>query len=105
MLVLFMTVFGVATVAQRAEPPMKRERLAAMISAVDPEVPLLGGKYFELTIDDVSILVVTDPLADRMKAMVRIRSAEGLEPKDLLCVMHANFDAALDARYAVARGR
>ena len=68
-------------------------------------MPLLGGKCFELTIDDVSILVVTDPLADRMRAMVPIRSAVGLEPEDLLRVMQANFDAALDARYAVARGR
>ena len=66
-------------------------------------MPLLGGKCFELTIDDVSILVVTDALADRTRAMVPIRSAEGLEPEDLLRVMH--FDAALDGRYAVAWGR
>lgn len=68
-------------------------------------MPLLGGKCFELTIDDVSILVVTAALADRTRAMVPIRSAEGLEPEDLLRVMQANFDAALDARYAVAQGR
>lgn len=104
-LVLYLTLFGAATVAQEAEPPMTLERLAAIIGAVDPEARLVGGGYFELTIDDVPVLVVTDPVADRMRAMVPIRSAEGLDPEDLLRMMQANFDAALDARYAVAQGR
>ena len=103
--VFFLVLFGTVTAAQETEPPMTVERLAAIISAVDPDARLVGGGYFELTIDDVPVLVVTDPVADRMRAMVPIRSAEGLEPEDLLRMMQANFDAALDARYAVAQGR
>ena len=33
------------------------------------------------------------------------RQAEGLEPDELMRLMQANFDTALDARYAVANGR
>jgi hypothetical protein len=40
-----------------------------------------------------------------MRAMVPIASVEGLGKEDLLRLMQANFDAALDARYAVAHGR
>jgi len=73
---------------------MTMERLTAIIVAVDPEARLVGGGYFELTIDDGPVLVVTDPLADRMRAMVPIRSAEGLEPEELLRMMKANFHDA-----------
>ena len=37
--------------------------------------------------------------------MVPIRSAEGMTAEELNRLMQANFDAALDARYAVANGR
>ncbi|QBF30742.1 hypothetical protein [Thalassococcus sp. S3] len=86
------------------EPPMTLERMGEIVSAIDPEARAFGTG-FELTIDDVPLLIVTDPGADRMRAMVPIRSAEGLPADELLRLMQANFDTALDARYAVARGR
>ena len=49
--------------------------------------------------------MIADPRADRMRAMVPIRSADALEQDELLRLMQANFDSALDARYAVAQGR
>ena len=58
-----------------------------------------------LTIEDVPVFVIMDPFADRMRAMVSIRSLEGLDGDDLYRVLQANFDTALDARYAVAQGR
>ena len=59
----------------------------------------------EFTLDDVPVIIITDPTADRMRAMVPIRSADGIEPEELMRLMQANFDSALDARYAVAQGR
>jgi hypothetical protein len=87
------------------EPPMTMQRMADIIVAIDPDAALVGGRTIELTIDDIPVIVVADPMANRMRAMVPIRSAEGMEPEELLRVMQANFDTALDARYAVARGR
>ncbi len=86
------------------EPDMTLERLGQIVLTIDPEAQS-RGPGFQFTIDDIPILLITDPGADRMRAMVPIRSAEGLEPEELLRLMQANFDTALDARYAVAQGR
>ncbi|MGR3466660.1 MAG: hypothetical protein ACU0CI_02175 [Shimia sp.] len=87
-----------------AEEAMTTERLSSILTALDPDVEQRGASY-EMTIADVPVLVVTDPRSDRMRAMVPIRSAEGLTPEELARMMQANFDTALDARYAIARGR
>ncbi|WP_299777849.1 hypothetical protein [uncultured Roseobacter sp.] len=87
-----------------SEPPMTLERLANIILNIDEDAQLRGSAI-EFTIQDIPVIVVTDPRADRMRAMVPIRSADGLDPEELMRLMQANFDSALDARYAVARGR
>jgi len=89
---------------QMPEPDMTLERLGKIIKAIDPEARFRGNSV-ELTIADVPILIVTDTRADRMRAMVPIRAADGLEPEELMRLMQANFDSALDARYAVAQAR
>jgi HEAT repeat protein len=40
-----------------------------------------------------------------MRAVVPIRSSDGLSDDDVRRMMQANFDSALDARYAIAQGR
>ncbi|WP_299830058.1 hypothetical protein [uncultured Roseobacter sp.] len=87
-----------------SEPPMTLERLANIILNIDEDAQLRGSAI-EFTIQDIPVIVVTDPRADRMRAMVPIRSSDGLDPEELMRLMQANFDSALDARYAVARGR
>jgi len=83
---------------------MTLERMAKIVAAIDPEAQL-AGRAMELTIADIPIVIITDPVADRMRAMVPIRSAAGLDSAELMRLMQANFDTALDARYAVAQGR
>ncbi|WP_298434453.1 hypothetical protein [uncultured Jannaschia sp.] len=83
---------------------MTLDRMTEILTALDPEIEAAGGA-FRFTIEDVPVLIVTDPRADRMRAMVPIRSAAGLTEADLRRMMQANFDSALDARYAVAEGR
>ena len=86
------------------EPPMTMLRLAQIIRAIDPEAQA-AGNAIQFTLDDIPLVVVADPTADRMRAMVPIRSAAGLTSDELMRLMQANFDSALDARYAVAQGR
>ena len=86
------------------EPAMTLQRLAQIVQALDPDVAA-RGPALEFTLDDIPIIVIADAGADRMRAMVPIASAEGLTESDLRRMMQANFDAALDARYAVANGR
>ena len=87
-----------------AQAAMTLERMEAVLTRLDPGVERAGAA-FRLTVEDVPLLVVTDPRADRMRIMVPIRTAAGLTEADLLRMMRANFDSALDARYAVAEGR
>ena len=108
-LALFLTFLATSLTAQEAEdtpalePPMTYERLGKIIFALDPDAQP-QGPGFQLTVSDVPVLVITDSNADRMRAMVPIRSAQDLSAQDLQRMMQANFDSALDARYAIANG-
>lgn len=103
-LALIALLWPACLTAQQAEPPMTVDRMAQIVLALDPQSEFTGSG-FALTIDDIPVLIVMDPNANRMRAMVPIRSAEGMTPDEMLRVMQANFDSALDARYAVAQGR
>ena len=93
-----------AAQAQDAEPQMTVNRLAQIVLALDPDATV-AGPGFSFTIDDVPVLIVMDVQANRMRAMVPIRSAEAMTLDELERVMQANFDSALDARYAIAQER
>ena len=89
---------------QESEVKMTLGRLGDILLVLDPETRR-AGPAFELTIDDVPVLIITDERADRMRAMVPIRLAEDIDAREWQRLMQANFDSALDARYAVAQGR
>ncbi|MBE0452360.1 type III secretion system chaperone [Roseovarius autotrophicus] len=84
------------------EPPMTLERLDAIIRALDPEAQT-NGSMWQLTVNEVTVLIVTDESADRMRAITPVRKAEEVTPEEMTRLMQANFDSALDARYAIAR--
>lgn len=87
-----------------SEPPMTLPRLAEIITTLDPDAKV-AGTSFQMSISDIPVIIVTDPRADRMRAMVPIRNADAMNATELLRVMQANFDTALDARYAIAQGQ
>ena len=62
------------------------------------------GNSWQFQLEDTQVLVVTDPIAERMRIMVPIIQAEALNVDILARLMQANFDSALDARYAIANG-
>ncbi|MEL6914036.1 MAG: hypothetical protein AAFP13_06010 [Pseudomonadota bacterium] len=99
---LVLSILSTGVSAQDA--PMTPGRVAQIAEALDPDVTLRGNGL-ELTIADVPVLIIMDPTADRMRAMVPIRDAAGMSSEELSRVMQANFDTALDARYAIAQGR
>jgi len=101
-LVVFLLPLSVQ--AQEAEPHMTLPRMAEIVLALDPDAQI-SGLGFSLVIDDIPVLIVTDLGANRMRAMVPIRSADTMTPEEMQRVMQANFDSALDARYAVAQGQ
>jgi len=84
------------------EPPMTLERLAEIIFSLDEDAQS-NANSFQMTIQDIPVLIITDPNADRMRAMVPI--SKDMAPEEVMRVMQANFDTALDARYAIAHGK
>ncbi len=95
---------GTETHPAEAQEPMTLERLNALILAVDEDVERPQENLWAFHVSEVPVTVIADPRADRMRIMVAIAGSETLEPAQLLRLMQANFDSALDARYAVARG-
>ena len=79
------------------------DQMAEVIGALDGEAERNGNNW-QLTLDDRMILVVTDPLAARMRILTPIADASALPDAAMERLLQANFDTALDARYAVANG-
>lgn len=98
-------LFATLAHAQNApDEPMTQARLVDILIAVDPDTQVSGNQA-QLTIRDVPVVIIMDPVADRMRAVVPIRAEAGIDGDELRRLMQANFDTALDARYAIANGR
>ena len=82
---------------------MDNARLEMLLERVDENVQGQPG-FWQATINDRVIFVITDEDADRMRIITPVAEAEGLGKDTLFRIMQANFDSALDARYAIARG-
>lgn len=85
------------------EQRMTAERLAELILRVDEEAVLEGATWF-FHVEGLEVAVVYDVGADRMRIIMPIGDADELDKENLLRMMQANFDSALDARYAIAQG-
>lgn len=74
----------------------------AALKKVDKDIKREGNGW-QFMMGANTVLVVSDPLAGRMRVMVPIVPADALTPDVVVRIMQANFDSALDARYAVAQ--
>jgi len=83
--------------------PMTILRMAEIIKALDENATIVD-RGAQLTIAGVRITIVADPKANRMRAFSAFKTLDGVDGQQLYRMMQANFDAALDARYAVAKG-
>ncbi|MEL7539469.1 MAG: type III secretion system chaperone [Pseudomonadota bacterium] len=87
-------------------PPtaMAAVALLTIVTAIDENAQLTAnGATF--TIDETTVTLVFDINADRMRLFSQIVPSDGLSGPQLRRLMQANFDTALDARYAVAQGQ
>jgi len=81
---------------------MNNDRLDAIIRRMDENSEGQKG-YWQLKISNLTISVITDEKADRMRIIIPITETEKLDHEHLYRIMQANFDSALDARYAIAK--
>ncbi|MEL7313040.1 MAG: hypothetical protein AAFN07_16100 [Pseudomonadota bacterium] len=88
----------------QSEPkPMSIDRIETIIGRVDEDYERNENNII-FSFADYEILLVSDPAADRMRIMIPVNAADALDEAELMRLMQANFDSALDARYAVANG-
>ncbi|MDP5103001.1 MAG: hypothetical protein NWP98_03675 [Erythrobacter sp.] len=78
------------------------EQMDAVIKALDSKATRTGNSW-QFTLDERVMLVVTDTTAARMRIMTPIALIAELPEGAMQRLMQANFDTALDARYAVAQ--
>lgn len=94
------------SVGQTAPEAMTTEGAAEILSRLDDAAEVSDdARVARITIGETPVLYVSDPERDRMRLMADIAPADDLSEADLRRIAEANFDTALDARYAIARGR
>lgn len=77
--------------------------LREFVQRIDPAAELLpNGANFR--IETIPVTLVYDLNADRMRVVAPVASVAELDADMLVRVMQANFDSALDARYALGQG-
>lgn len=96
-------VFANEAVCGSDVPVMTIARLGQIATALDPDA-LAHGKGWRMRIGGQVTLLTADAAAGRLRAMVPIGRAEDMGKAELQRMLQANFDTALDGRYAIARG-
>ncbi len=87
-------------------PPIPEDRsieLGKIIQRLDAEAEKNGNSWVFM-IEGSEVTLVFDTRADRMRLIVPIVELADIKEGQLLRMMQANFDSALDARYAIAHG-
>ncbi len=85
------------------EGTMTLERMGEIIKLLDKNAKSPRAGIWQFKIEKSPVIIITDVKANRMRIMVPVRKAAKLTAKQLKRIAQANFDTALDARYAIAR--
>ncbi len=78
-------------------------RLRETVKRIDP-LAKFSETGAEFTVNGVALLLVYDINADRMRVIAPVAESASLTAEETTRLMQANFDSALDARYALANG-
>ena len=84
-----------------AEGNMTLEKMGKIIRRLDDSAKRRKNGW-QLTVEKVPVVVVTDRKHNRMRILIAIRKTSDVSPDEMTRMMQANFDTALDARYAIA---
>jgi len=82
---------------------MDNARMHDILLRIDPELQGQLGSWL-LQYETFKVQVITDENADRMRVIVPIMKVTDIEKEELIRLMQANFDSALDSRYSIANG-
>ena len=99
-------LWSASAMAQNGDAgPMTVERLDRLVSALDGIEGGIDGQAgaWRFVYRGFQVFVLTDEVADRMRIMVPVAGTDTLGEERLFRLLQANFDTAMDARYAIAQ--
>ena len=82
---------------------MDNQRMQTIIESLSDSIDGELG-YWSFGVASRDVVVITDENADRMRIMTTVLETNELTAGEGEALLAANFDRALDARYAFARG-
>lgn len=89
------------TAEAKPEGTMTLDHMDEIVRRLDKEA-VREANGWKFKIAEVAVMIVADEKHNRMRILVPIRKVDGLDAAELMRLMQADFDSALDARYAVA---
>ena len=89
--------------AAPASQALTVEEMGDVVQRLDPEAKG-GDSHWIFKIEGVDLSLVYDEDRDRMRVVAVIAPVNALTPEQIVRCLQANFDTALDARYALANG-
>lgn len=95
---------GKAAPNKRHEGTMTIEQMDQIIKRLDQKTKSPRRGMWQMTVSNVPVIIITDEKHNRMRIMSPVRELEKVSEDELRRTMQANFDSALDARYAIAKG-
>jgi len=95
--------------AQSAFDKMSNNKMEKVLHRVATSVERMPGTEetpgkWKIIYMQRELFVITDELANRMRAMTPVIEEENLDGDDLKVLLEANFDRALDAKYSLYQG-
>lgn len=94
---------GVTAQDETPEPidGMSADRIHALVERIDPQAQRQEN-FWQFNLKERVVIIVIDTEADRMRIISPIVKNEDVPTEIYTRMLQANFDSALDARYAIA---
>ncbi len=99
---LIQPAFAEQAVPRAENQTMNNQRLQTLIEGIATDIEGQPG-YWRFNVENVPVTIITDEKANRMRIIVPVTEIGGMDTEQLTRLMQANFDSALDARYAIAK--
>ena len=106
-LIVLIGLLGLSAVAAAQDEPsdglndMTADRIHALVERIDEDAQRQEN-FWQFSLKDRIVMIVIDAEADRMRIISPIVKNEDVPIEIYTRMLQANFDSALDARYAIA---
>lgn len=98
--VLLLIVYSSVTLAQNPFDKMTNEKIQKILYREATDIQGRPGAW-QFTFRELPLMILTDESANRMRIMSPVLEEKDLAAEQYKLMLEANFDRALDAKYAV----